>query len=86
MFPAGVAYILKLLDQYQEFDSLHWFQSVQDKYAREKVRTCSFNSDLKYYSYATLFLPRAEIEKKKKIAACWRFGQASSQFFLAALS
>lgn len=34
----GVAYILKLLDQYQEFDSLHWFQSVQDKYAKEKVR------------------------------------------------
>ena len=35
----GVAYILKLLDQYHEFDSLHWFQSVQDKYAKEKVRT-----------------------------------------------
>ena len=33
-----MAYILKLLDQYQEFDSLHWFQSVQDKYAKEKVR------------------------------------------------
>lgn len=35
--PTGVAYILKLLDQYHEFDSLHWFQSVQDKYAKEKV-------------------------------------------------
>ena len=34
-----MAYILKLLDQYKEFDSLHWFQSVQDKYAKEKVRT-----------------------------------------------
>ena len=39
IFPKGVAYILKLLDQYHEFDSLHWFQSVQDKYAKEKVRT-----------------------------------------------
>ena len=39
-FLAGVAYILKLLDQYQEFDSLHWFQSVQDKYAKEKVTRC----------------------------------------------
>ena len=38
-FLVGVAYILKLLDQYHEFDSLHWFQSVQDKYAKEKVRT-----------------------------------------------
>lgn len=36
-FVMGVAYILKLLDQYQEFDSLHWFQSVQDKYAKEKA-------------------------------------------------
>ncbi|GCB82020.1 hypothetical protein scyTo_0021505 [Scyliorhinus torazame] len=33
---AGVAYILKLLDQYQEFDSLQWFQSVREKYLREK--------------------------------------------------
>ncbi|XP_043943762.1 WASH complex subunit 4 [Protopterus annectens] len=35
-FAMGVAYILKLLDQYQEFDSLHWFQSVQEKYMKEK--------------------------------------------------
>lgn len=31
----GVAYILKLLDQYQEFDSLHWFQAVREKYMKE---------------------------------------------------
>ncbi|XP_041059183.1 WASH complex subunit 4 isoform X2 [Carcharodon carcharias] len=35
-FAMGVAYILKLLDQYQEFDSLHWFQSVREKYMKEK--------------------------------------------------
>ncbi|TWW75650.1 WASH complex subunit 4 [Takifugu flavidus] len=34
-FAMGVAYILKLLDQYLEFDSLHWFQSVRDKYRKE---------------------------------------------------
>lgn len=33
--PSGVAYILKLLDQYLEFDSLHWFQAVRDKYKKE---------------------------------------------------
>ena len=33
--PPGVAYILKLLDQYLEFDSLHWFQAVRDKYLKE---------------------------------------------------
>lgn len=35
LVPTGVAYILKLLDQYQEFDSLHWFQAVRDKYVKE---------------------------------------------------
>ncbi|XP_077067097.1 WASH complex subunit 4 [Siphateles boraxobius] len=34
-FAMGVAYILKLLDQYQEFDSLHWFQAVREKYVKE---------------------------------------------------
>uniref|UniRef100_A0AAQ5Z5Y0 WASH complex subunit 4 n=1 Tax=Amphiprion ocellaris TaxID=80972 RepID=A0AAQ5Z5Y0_AMPOC len=34
-FAMGVAYILKLLDQYLEFDSLHWFQAVRDKYKKE---------------------------------------------------
>ena len=33
----GVAYILKLLDQYNEFDSLHWFQSVLGRYKAERV-------------------------------------------------
>jgi len=31
-FAIGVAYILKLLDQTQQFDALHWFDSVRDHY------------------------------------------------------
>ena len=39
---AGVAYILKLVDQYHAFDSLHWFECVMLKYKMEMVR----NKDL----------------------------------------
>ena len=35
LLTVGVAYTLKLLDQYQEFDSLHWFQSIREKYIKE---------------------------------------------------
>lgn len=37
-FAMGVAYILKLLDQYQEFDSLHWFQSVSEKFQKDSAQ------------------------------------------------
>lgn len=33
----GMAYILKLVDQYHAFDSLHWFDSVRLKYMEEMV-------------------------------------------------
>ena len=31
-FSIGIAYILKLLDQTQKFDALHWFESVKQHY------------------------------------------------------
>lgn len=34
----GIAYILKLLDQYEDLDSLHWFQSVTTKCHAEKTK------------------------------------------------
>uniref|UniRef100_A0A914VWE5 WASH complex subunit 7 n=1 Tax=Plectus sambesii TaxID=2011161 RepID=A0A914VWE5_9BILA len=37
-FCMGIAYILKLLDQYEDLDSLHWFQSVMTKCHAEKTK------------------------------------------------
>uniref|UniRef100_A0A8C5MSK7 WASH complex subunit 4 n=1 Tax=Leptobrachium leishanense TaxID=445787 RepID=A0A8C5MSK7_9ANUR len=66
-FAMGVAYILKLLDQYQEFDSLHWFQSVREKYTKEKKAVSkqqnvqSNNQDEKLLQTMNLTQKRLEI-------------------------
>jgi WASH complex subunit 7 len=36
-FVMGVAYILKLLDQYRDFDSLHWFDAVRESFYTERT-------------------------------------------------
>ena len=38
-FAMGVSFILALLDQNADFDSLHWFDSVNNKLKAELVET-----------------------------------------------
>ena len=47
--PVGVAYVLKLVDQYHAFDSLHWFQSVRMKYDEDMVSTRSLSVQDSHY-------------------------------------
>ena len=51
-FAMGIAYILKLVDQYHAFDSLHWFESVRTKYEADRVRrygVCTYNVAFSVY-------------------------------------
>ena len=49
LISSGVAYILKLLDQYHAFDSLHWFPSLMEKYKADMVGT--FGDSVACYLY-----------------------------------
>jgi len=52
-FSLGVAYILKLVDQYHAFDSLHWFESVRIKYRAEMVSAkCSLLQLVTWSNYS----------------------------------
>jgi len=70
-FAMGVAYILKLLDQYHQFDSLHWFQSVKDKYQKEKEQVLkqsnagSGKTDEKLSQTMTLTVKRLDIYQQE---------------------
>jgi len=71
-FSMGVAYILKLLDQFEDFDSLHWFRSVKEKYVREKTEVekqqrgeTSEGADLKLSQTLTLTMKRIELYSRE---------------------
>lgn len=69
-FAMGVAYILKLLDQYHEFDSLHWFQSVREKYNKDreqvqKQKETSSGRDEKLQQTMVLTIKRLEVYQQE---------------------
>lgn len=64
----GIAYILRLLNQWQSFDALHWFQSVREKYIREKSaverQSSQAQNDQKLQQTLALTLKRLETYQK----------------------
>jgi len=71
-FALGLAYILKLLDQDDDFDSLHWFDSVRQHIGRkkkeienvktEKKKTKGAEEDLQHFQITAKRLAAIQLE------------------------
>ena len=72
----GIAYILRLLNQWQAFDSLHWFQSVREKYVKEKTQVARQNSEAAGNDQKlqqTLELTQKRLETYQKVGFAFGF-------------
>lgn len=69
----GVAYILKLVDQYHAFDSLHWFDSVRAKYEADKVSKLELINETRLHQSLTSSLALFEklLDFKQLSRRCW---------------
>jgi len=55
-FAIGVSYILKLLDQFHQFESLHWFEEIHHQYSEQQKKTLADMSKLKKEEQQTMAL------------------------------
>ena len=57
----GVAYILKLLDQFNQFDSLHWFDEIHRHYGEQQKKLSAEMSKLKKEDQQTAMLTQKKL-------------------------
>jgi WASH complex subunit 7 len=77
----GIAYILKLLDQNKQFDSLHWFEEVQKKYSEERKAVQAQMSKQKKDEQTTSMLTVQRLKSYETEFALLRFSFNGARIF-----
>lgn len=81
----GIAYILRLLNQWNTFDSLHWFQSVEEMYDIEKNQVKKQRAEATDEKLQqTLALTLKRLDTYQKEFELLHFGLSSARIFFRA--
>lgn len=67
IYITGVAFILTLLDQLEEFASLNWFQSIESKCTDEMTNAASLKGSARGTIEPSIALRIAKVEQYQKV-------------------
>ncbi|XP_059091068.1 WASH complex subunit 4-like [Tigriopus californicus] len=81
-FAMGIAYIFQVLDQWSGFDSLHWFQTVRNRYVKQRSQVMEqMNSQNDEKLKQTLSLTLKRLEAYQKEFDLLNFSLSSARIF-----